>query len=89
MRRARMGFSAHSTELDYYDELGLPRPERIGIFPPTGRGEHPDHKHVFFSAHETVIQGGRFAYIFDADFLISDMSATVRTDLLLKQYMTD
>ena len=77
------------TELDYYDELGLPRPERIGIFPPTGRGEHPDHKHVFFSAHETVIKGGRFAYIFDADLLISDMGATVRTNLLHAIYEID
>ena len=67
------------TELDYYDELGLPRPERIGIFTDTGRGEHPDHKHVFFSAHAPVMEG-RFGYIFDADFLISDMGATVRAN---------
>ena len=48
------GFLRPRTELDYYDELGVPRPERIGIYPPSGRGEHKDHKHVFFSAHEPV-----------------------------------
>ena len=75
------GFLRPRTELDYYDELGLPRSDRIGIFPSTLRDEHIDHKYVFFSAHEPVITEGRFGYIFDADFLISDMGATVRTNL--------
>lgn len=72
------GFLRPRSELAYYADLQATG-EFAGLFGiPGGTREAIDYKNVFFSPNKPILPNSQFGYIYDAEYLIYELDASVR-----------